>query len=136
MSATHIQSAIRNLLDNALQFTDRGGHIDVVLSLKNGAFTISVSDNGVGISADEQARIFDKYHRGKTAKELDYAGGTGIGLYVTKLIVVAHHGTIEVHSEGGKGATFIATIPQEVTDKEPLPPTFQGTYPIVSSSQV
>ncbi len=114
VSPTHLQSVIRNLLDNAVKFTDKGGRVDFNIKLQDSALVITVSDTGIGISADEQNKLFTKFHRGTNIMQYDYAG-TGIGLYVTKLIVEAQHGSIQVSSELGKGSTFTVTIPQPNT---------------------
>jgi signal transduction histidine kinase len=111
VSPVHIQSVIRNLLDNAIKFTDHGGQVDFKTALEDKALVIAVHDTGIGISADEQSKLFTKFHRGTNIMQYDYAG-TGIGLYVTKLITEAQHGTVRVSSETGKGSTFTVTIPQ------------------------
>ena len=68
----------------------------------------------IQVSADEQNKLFTKFHRGTNIMEYDYAG-TGIGLYVTKLITEAQHGSIKVASELGKGSTFTVSFPQPTT---------------------
>jgi signal transduction histidine kinase len=113
VSASHIQGVIRNLLDNAVKFTEKGNQVDFTIGLQNSALVITVHDTGIGISADEQTKLFTKFHRATNIMQYDYAG-TGIGLYVTKLIAEAQHGSVSVASEEGKGSTFTVTIPQLV----------------------
>jgi signal transduction histidine kinase len=114
VSSEHIRAVIRNLLDNAIKFTDQAGQVDFSIALHDSALVITVHDTGIGISADEQNKLFTKFHRGTNIMEYDYAG-TGIGLYVTKLITEAQHGSIKVASELGKGSTFTVSFPQPTT---------------------
>jgi signal transduction histidine kinase len=114
VSSEHIRAVIRNLLDNAIKFTDQDGQVDFSIALHDSALVITVHDTGIGISADEQNKLFTKFHRGTNIMEYDYAG-TGIGLYVTKLITEAQHGSIKVVSELGKGSTFTVSFPQPTT---------------------
>jgi signal transduction histidine kinase len=122
VSPVHIQSVIRNLLDNAIKFTEQGGRVDFKAFLADGGLVIEVRDTGIGISEDEQSKLFTKFHRGTNIMQYDYAG-TGIGLYVTKLITEAQHGSVRVSSEVGKGSTFTVTIPRPATaDSQPQQP--------------
>lgn len=109
-SPAHLRSAIWNLLDNALKFTGPHGQITLSVQRVGSDLQISVSDNGTGIAPEEMGKLFTKFHRGTSTLTYDYEG-TGIGLYITKQIVTAHHGTITVDSTPDKGATFIITIP-------------------------
>ncbi|MGD0284647.1 MAG: HAMP domain-containing sensor histidine kinase [Candidatus Saccharimonadales bacterium] len=122
VSPSHIQSVIRNLVDNAVKFTNEGGSVDFKIAIQNAALVITVHDTGIGISDDEQTKLFTKFHRGTNIMQYDYAG-TGIGLYVTKLIVEAQHGSIQVESELGKGATFTVIIPQTASRKQEVAST-------------
>ncbi|MGW8185179.1 MAG: ATP-binding protein [Candidatus Moraniibacteriota bacterium] len=114
-----IKEAITNLVDNAVKYTKRGGvNISLqICSLKNDKclpnnhLRITVSDTGIGIPADEMPRMFSKFSRGKDVKRLN-AGGTGLGLYVVKMIVEGNHGQVWVDSDGdGKGSRFIVELP-------------------------
>jgi signal transduction histidine kinase len=109
-SQIHLRSAIWNLLDNALKFTKPEGEIKLSVQRVGSDLEISVSDNGVGITPEEMGKLFTKFHRGTSTLTYDFEG-TGIGLYITKQIVTAHHGTIAVDSTPGKGTTFIVSIP-------------------------
>jgi signal transduction histidine kinase len=110
LSPVHIRTALANLLRNALEFTPRGGLIDVVILVEPDRLVLSVRDNGSGIEPKEMERLFTKFHRGTSALRYDHPG-TGIGLYVTGLIVEAHHGQISVRSQLGHGSTFTITLP-------------------------
>ena len=99
-----------NLLSNAVKFTADGGRVEVRAAPANGSVEVSVSDTGIGISAEDQAVIFDEFrqagvdHRGRRE-------GTGLGLTLTRKFVELHGGTIAVKSEVGKGSTFTFTLP-------------------------
>lgn len=122
VSTMHVRGVIRNLLDNAIKFTDKGGHVDLTMALKDGALVITIQDTGIGISADEQTKLFTKFHRGTNTLQYDYVG-TGIGLYATKLIAEAQHGSVHVASEVGKGSTFTVTFPGVAATPNQNPPT-------------
>ncbi len=103
--------AMVNLLSNAVKFcAPDDGRIDIRLRYAVDRLTVSVSDNGVGISEADQRHIFDKFHqvvdpaRGRPA-------GTGLGLSITRQIIEHHHGRLKVRSTPGRGATFYFTIP-------------------------
>ncbi len=102
---------LENLLENAIQYTkgkDKKIHVDI----NNNATTLNivVSDNGIGIPRDEQAKIFEEFYRASNARK-KLSSGSGIGLHMCNQYVKAHHGTIRFESEEGKGSTFIIAIP-------------------------
>ncbi|MGC5326092.1 sensor histidine kinase [Brevibacillus sp. SYSU BS000544] len=102
------------LLDNAMKYTPKGGKINVTLDAaevgKHPALRIIVQDTGVGIPADEQQRIFERFYRVDKTRTRQH-GGTGLGLAIAKWIVDAHHGTISVESQPDQGSTFTVTLP-------------------------
>ncbi len=107
--AQKLEQAMVNLIDNALDATERGGRIIVESRKKfrNDYFVqILVSDTGCGIPKENLSRIFDPFFTTK-----DVGKGTGLGLAVSYGIIKEHHGKIEIKSEFGKGAAFIITIP-------------------------
>ncbi|MBI5180399.1 MAG: HAMP domain-containing protein [Nitrospirae bacterium] len=107
--AQKLEQAMVNLIDNALDATDRGGRIIVESRKKfrNDYFVqILVSDTGCGIPKENLNKIFDPFFTTKDVRK-----GTGLGLAVSYGIIKEHHGKIEVKSLGGKGAAFIITIP-------------------------
>ncbi|MFI5275584.1 MAG: ATP-binding protein [Candidatus Saccharimonadales bacterium] len=110
LSPVHIRSAVSNLLRNALEFTPKGGKVEVTLEVTAQNYVFTVQDSGMGIQPDEVKRLFTKFHRGTGTFRYDY-DGIGIGLYLTSLIVDAHHGQINVLSQVGVGSTFSITIP-------------------------
>ncbi|MCX7680542.1 MAG: GAF domain-containing protein [Anaerolineae bacterium] len=100
-----------NLLGNAIKFSPNGGQIVVRLESTRSVVRASVSDQGIGIPKEEQARIFDRFYRvdGSGGQRI---GGSGLGLAIVKSIVEAHGGEVWVESEPGKGSTFYVSIPQ------------------------
>jgi len=104
-----IEQAISNIVDNAIKFTKIGG-ITIGIRRKNSDLEVYVKDTGIGIDAEEIPKLFQKFHRGTSVKTLNFEG-TGLGLYITKLIVGAHNGEIKVSSELGKGSTFSIYLP-------------------------
>ena len=111
-SPPHIRSAIWNLLDNALKFTKQG-EINLACKVAGDKLHISVTDTGLGISQEEMPKLFTKFHRGTSTLTYNY-GGTGIGLYASKVMIQNYGGTITAKSELGKGSTFTIELPLAV----------------------
>ncbi|MBZ0289923.1 MAG: PAS domain-containing sensor histidine kinase, partial [Anaerolineae bacterium] len=109
---TYLRRVIGNLIDNAIHYTDRGGMITVYTEHCDTALDILVEDNGIGISEQDQGRIFEYFYRADQARSID-TGGTGLGLSISKKIVEAHGGSLHVQSQPGQGSTFIVTLPLE-----------------------
>jgi two-component system phosphate regulon sensor histidine kinase PhoR len=106
-----LQQVLVNLLDNAVKYSPAGGR--VLLRVEDGATSVrvSVADEGVGIPAGEQQRVFEKFYR--LDNQLTRAGGgTGLGLYITRELVRRMGGTIGVRSEPGAGSTFTVELPR------------------------
>jgi len=108
-SESRLKAALRNVIDNAFKFTNHGIVIVTVGSLAD-KIIIKVQDSGIGISSKELPELFTKFHRATDTLEFNYEG-KGIGLYLTKLIVEEHKGTIEVKSQEGQGTTVTIEIP-------------------------
>jgi signal transduction histidine kinase len=104
-----IQRVIQNLLDNALKFTPDGGEIRVSVSATADGAVLKVSDTGPGIPPEELQGLFERFAQGRAGRKI--TPGTGLGLFLCRQIVTAHHGQISCHSVVGEGATFIVTIP-------------------------
>ena len=105
-----IADALRRLLDNAIKFCpDEGGEIWVSAQEVDGQVRIAVRDDGVGIPAGEQTRIFDRFYQ--VNRDLYEQQGVGLGLPIAQSIVELHHGTIEVESTPGEGSTFTIVLP-------------------------
>jgi signal transduction histidine kinase len=104
-----IEQVVGNLVSNALKYSPPEAPVEVVVEARGGEAAISVTDRGPGLSANEQARLFEPFRRvGAAARE---APGIGLGLFVVRRILTAHGGRIAVDSERGRGATFTAYLP-------------------------
>jgi signal transduction histidine kinase len=109
-----IKQILLNLLSNAVKFTPEGGRIGIKARQVDGSVEISVSDTGIGISPEDQAKIFEEFRQVGS----DYAHkteGTGLGLTLAKKFVELHGGKIWVESEVGKGSTFSFTLPERAS---------------------
>jgi len=99
-----------NLLSNACKYTPDGGHIRVAAWLQDGYVHCAVSDTGVGISTEDQARLFTRFFRSKNPA-VQERPGTGLGLCIVKSLVELHGGEIKIVSRPGRGTTFAFTVP-------------------------
>ena len=106
-----IKQVLLNLLSNAVKFTPEGGRIGIKARQADGSAEISVSDTGIGISPEDQSKIFEEFRQvgGDYAHKRE---GTGLGLTLAKKFVELHGGKIWVESEVGKGSTFSFTLPE------------------------
>jgi len=107
-----IKQILLNLLSNAVKFTPEGGRIGINARQADGSVEISVSDTGIGISPEDQAKIFEEFRQvgGDYAHKIE---GTGLGLTLAKKFVELHGGKIWVESEVGKGSIFSFTLPEK-----------------------
>jgi signal transduction histidine kinase len=105
-----ISRLLNILLDNAAKYTPSGGSIELTLEARNEKAVIVVSDTGIGISDEDQPRIFERFYRGDKARSREI-GGAGLGLAIAHWIVAQHRGRITVESTLGKGATFVVELP-------------------------
>ncbi len=102
-----IEQVITNLIDNAIKYGD-GKPIEVKVTKNGSSASLAVKDQGIGIPEEKQKAIFDRFKRGVSAKEFE---GLGVGLYITKQIIIAHKGKIDIISKPGLGTTFIVELP-------------------------
>lgn len=105
-----LRIVIQNIISNAVKYTPEGGNITITFKEDNKNKKIIISDNGIGIPAKEQGRIFSKSFRAENARNLSNSQGTGLGLYLIKSIVESLGGNISFTSEENKGSTFTLTI--------------------------
>lgn len=103
-----IERVLSNLLTNALKFTPRGGRISVGAWLEGERIRCEVADTGIGMAPEDLPKLFQRFSQLEAGKA---HGGTGLGLSISKAIVEAHHGTVGVHSEPGRGSTFWFELP-------------------------
>jgi PAS domain S-box-containing protein len=105
-----IEQVLTNLLSNAIKF-GAGRPIEMRAAISDGKAEISVRDHGIGISKEDQSRIFGRFERAVSTRHF---GGLGLGLYISAQILRTHQGHLRVESEPGEGACFIAEIPRGV----------------------
>jgi signal transduction histidine kinase len=106
---TRMSQAFANLLDNALKYTPDGGKVQLACRAAANTATVTIRDTGMGIPATDQPHIWERLYRGDKSRT---QRGLGLGLSLVKAIVEAHHGTVAVSSEAGKGTEFVITVPQ------------------------
>jgi signal transduction histidine kinase len=106
-----------NLVDNAVKYTPEGGMISITVHRDGGFAEVRVRDTGIGISPENQKKIFDRFYRVDKARSREL-GGAGLGLSIVQWTVEAHGGTIHVESEPGQGSTFCVKLPL-LADKVP-----------------
>ena len=109
---------VSNLLDNAVGYNRDDGHVDVVLSSRDGAWRLAVADTGIGIPRQDLDRIFERFYRVDVARSRA-AGGTGLGLSIVRHAVERHGGSVDVTSILGEGTTFTVELPVQ---PPPAPP--------------
>lgn len=107
--AERLDRALGNLVANALKFTREGGTITLAARAVDGDVEISVTDTGIGIEPEEQARVFERFYKSDRGRG---GGGIGLGLAIVKHIVLAHEGTVSVASRVGHGSTFTMRLPR------------------------
>lgn len=103
-----LRVALANLIDNAIKYSPANGDIRVCLSAEPTRVTLSVQDQGAGMSAEAVARAFDRYWRGDAAGTIS---GTGLGLYLVRRIAQAHGGDVSIESAPGQGSRFTLSLP-------------------------
>ena len=110
-----LTQVLLNLVGNAIKFTD-AGEVAIEASVANGSFSVTVRDTGPGISAADQAKLFQEFQQADnsiTRKK----GGTGLGLAISKRIIEMHGGRIWVESTPGHGSTFVFKLPVTVAEQ-------------------
>jgi two-component system phosphate regulon sensor histidine kinase PhoR len=103
-----------NIIGNAIKYTPNGGYVHIYSEDVGANIRITVEDNGLGITPEDQAQVFDRFYRVRRP-ENEGIDGTGLGLAIVKRLVELHHGQINLVSELGKGTTFAITLPMDVT---------------------
>ncbi|MBI5590284.1 MAG: response regulator [Deltaproteobacteria bacterium] len=106
----NMEEVLSNLLTNAVKYSPGGGRVTVSASIINDYLCIRVKDTGLGISDEDQNRIFQRFYRVKDEKTR-YINGTGLGLSIVKSILESHQGRIKIESQPGEGSTFSVFLP-------------------------
>jgi PAS domain S-box-containing protein len=107
--ATRLERVVANLLTNALKYSAADAPVTVRIAREGAEVVVSVTDRGIGIARDSAVRLFERYYRTDAGKAR--ASGLGLGLYISRMIVEAHGGRIDVASEVGLGSTFRLVLP-------------------------
>jgi two-component system sensor histidine kinase SenX3 len=110
-----VVSAIYNLLDNAVKYSERDSTIDVTGQREGDKVEISVRDHGIGIPTKDLQRIFERFYRVDRARSRE-TGGTGLGLSIVRHVAQSHGGDVSVVSREGEGSTFTLTLPLTLLD--------------------
>ena len=105
-----VERVLDNLIGNAVKYSPKGGEVRVFCYQQGAQLVIGVRDHGIGISPEQQSRLFQSFQRLDVQKQHDI-GGVGLGLRVCRILVEAHSGRIWAESEVGKGSTFFFTLP-------------------------
>ncbi|MEG1879384.1 MAG: ATP-binding protein, partial [Pseudoflavonifractor sp.] len=109
--AGRLKELLLNLMENGVKYNEPGGRVEVKISAGDGSAMAVISDTGIGIPAEAQQRIFERFYRvdkGRARKN----GGTGLGLAIVKHIAQLYGGTVTLQSEPGKGSTFTVILPE------------------------
>ncbi|MCG6922748.1 MAG: HAMP domain-containing protein [Acidobacteria bacterium] len=107
---SRLQEMVMNLLANAIRYNRKGGRVTLRVRTGGGLALLDVSDTGIGIPPEQQALVFDRFHRVDKARSRE-AGGSGLGLAISRWIAEAHGGRILLESEPGSGTTFRVELP-------------------------
>ncbi|WMW24677.1 PAS domain S-box protein [Methanolobus sediminis] len=112
-----LKQTLYNLIGNAIKFTPENGEIHVDISMKDQMLLVGIHDNGIGISKEDQVKLFQPFVQLDSSSNRKYEG-TGLGLALVKNLLELHGGSIEVESEPGKGSTFYISVPLNLKDKD------------------
>ncbi len=108
-----LRSAIQNLLDNAIKYSEPGGEIKISAQLRNRNVRITVADQGIGIPEHDLDRVFERFYRVDAARRRE-TGGTGLGLAIVRHVAINHGGDVSAVSIEGEGTTFTIDLPLPV----------------------
>jgi signal transduction histidine kinase len=113
-----LATAVRNLLENAIRYSDDGGKVLVTLTVGDGEAVLTVEDSGEGIPRRDLDRVFERFYRVDSARSRA-TGGTGLGLAIVKHVAESHGGSVAVESELGRGSMFTMRIPLADSEEHP-----------------
>lgn len=106
-----IYQVIYNIFDNAVKFTNEGGYIKVTMNESNNTVEVHIKNSGIGINKEELSKVFERFYKVDKSRSLD-AKGAGLGLYIVKMMIEMHGGSIWAVSEDEKSAEFIFRLPK------------------------
>jgi two-component system sensor histidine kinase SenX3 len=133
-------TALRNLIDNAIRYSPENTRVGIGVRSKEGLVSVSVTDQGEGLSPEDQERVFERFYRVDAARSR-HTGGTGLGLSIVKHVVSNHGGEVTLWSQPGQGSTFTLRLPEmEGQEDEPAPeprplPAREATAPAPASPE-
>lgn len=104
-------TALRNLIDNAIRYSPENTRVGVGVRAKDGLVAVSVTDQGEGLSPEDQERVFERFYRVDSARSR-HTGGTGLGLSIVKHVISNHGGEVTLWSQPGQGSTFTVRLPE------------------------
>ncbi len=113
-----------NLLANAIKYSPGGGAIEIEASSTADEVVVAVKDHGIGIPAGDIAHLFERYHRGANVSGIV---GTGMGLYLVKMAVDLHHGSVDVQSTENEGSSFVIRLPRRLTAESAASPAREAS---------
>ncbi|MCU1521895.1 MAG: two-component sensor histidine kinase [Arthrobacter sp.] len=128
-------TALRNLIDNAIRYSPENTRVGVGVRAKDGLVAVSVTDQGEGLSPEDQERVFERFYRVDAARSR-HTGGTGLGLSIVKHVISNHGGEVTLWSQPGQGSTFTMRLPEmegqdDADALEARKPASQATRPAV-----
>jgi two-component system sensor histidine kinase SenX3 len=111
-------TALRNLIDNAIRYSPENTRVGVGVRSKEGLIAVSVTDQGEGLTPEDQERVFERFYRVDAARSR-HTGGTGLGLSIVKHVASNHGGEVTLWSRPGQGSTFTLRLPEMESQDEP-----------------
>lgn len=111
-------TALRNLIDNAIRYSPENTRVGVGVRARDGLVAVSVTDQGEGLSPEDQERVFERFYRVDSARSR-HTGGTGLGLSIVKHVMANHGGEVTLWSQPGQGSTFTIRLPEMEGQDEP-----------------
>jgi two-component system, OmpR family, sensor kinase len=120
--------AFSNILANAIKYSPGGGLIKFDAALDGDTVVVSIEDNGIGVPQEDLEHVFERYFRARNVTSLV---GTGIGLYLVKMVVALHRGEVSVKSREGKGSAFTVRLPVKAPQQSPAEQDQADADPVV-----
>ena len=118
-------TALRNLIDNAIRYSPDNTRVGIGVRSKEGLVSVSVTDQGEGLSPEDQERVFERFYRVDSARSR-HTGGTGLGLSIVKHVVSNHGGEVTLWSQPGQGSTFTLRLPEMEGQEDESAPQSDG----------